>query len=340
MKYNLLLILYFTFLTFSCNNNSSNNEIENEVSLWPEIEPFKTDYLKVSDIHYVYYELSGHPEGKPVFTVHGGPGSGISSLMTRFFNVDIFLIVSFDQRGCGKSKPLGELKENTTWDLVEDIELLRKHLDLKKILIFAGSWGSTLSIAYAEKYPENVKGMLLYGIYLGTKQEDEHIFWGARKFFPDAHDKLLNSMLESNRDLGPEFLLKTVVEGDTIIGRKHSRIYDEYCYKISKLEISDETIQKSYFDYDPYVQVLIEGHYTMNSCFLEENQLLNNSYKMANIPITILNGRYDMICPPITAYSLHKTLPLSKLIIVEKAGHSRTDENLQKALVKAAKEFE
>jgi len=339
MKNVLLLIVCIIFLMFSC-KKSSKKQIENEVSLWPKIDPFKSDYLKVSDIHDVYYELSGNPEGKPVFTVHGGPGSGISSLMTRFFNPDIFLIVSFDQRGCGKSKPLGELKENTTWDLVEDLERIRKHLNFNKILIFAGSWGSTLSIAYAEKYPDNVKSMLLYGIYLGTKQEDEHIFWGARKFFPDAHDRLLNSMQESNRDLGPRYLLETVVNGYTVTGQEHSRIYDEYIYKISKLEISNEIIQNSYIDYDPYFQVLIEGYYTMNSCFLEENQLINNSYKMANIPITILNGRYDMVCPPITAYTLHKTLPLSKLIIVEKAGHSRTDENLQKALLKAVKELE
>ena len=339
MKNILLFLIYSTFLLLSCNNSSSKS-LENKVALWPKIEPFKTEYLKVSDIHDVYYELSGNPNGKPVITVHGGPGSGISSLMPRFFNPDKFLIISFDQRGCGKSKPLGEIEENTTWDLVEDIENLRKHLGLKKIHIFAGSWGSTLSIAYAEKYPENVNGMLLYGIYLGTKQEDEHIFWGARKFFPDAHDRLITSMPEINRHLGPRYLLESVVLGDSITSRNYSRIYDEYCYKISKLEISDETIQSSYSDYNPYIQVLIEGHYTMNSCFLEDNQLLNNAQKMANIPITILNGRYDMICPPITAYSLHETLPLSKLIIVEKAGHSRTDEYLQKALVIAAKDFE
>jgi len=293
MKNILLLITYSTVLLFSC-NNSSNKHTKSETNLWPKIDPFKTNYLKVSDIHDVYYELAGNPNGKPVFTVHGGPGSGISSLMSRFFNPEMFLIISFDQRGCGKSKPLGELNENTTWDLVEDIEKIRKHLNLKKIYIFAGSWGSTLSVAYAEKYPENVNGMLLYGIYLGTKQEDEHIFWGARKFFPDAHDRLLNSMPEINRHLGPRHLLESVVEGDSITSRNNSRIYDEYCYKISKLEISNEKIQSSYSDYEPYIQVLIEGHYTMNNCFLRDNQLFYNAHKMANIPITILNGRYDL----------------------------------------------
>jgi len=249
MKMILSLLAMSIYIIISCDHYIENTGVK-EFQLWPEIKPFESDYLKVSKIHNLYYELCGNPDGKPVFLVHGGPGGDISSFAPRCFNPTKFLMISFNQRGCGKSEPFGELRENTTKDLINDMEKIRTHLGLDKILIFGGSWGTTLSIAYAEEYPQNVNGMVLYGIYLGTKSEDEHIFWGARKFFPDAHDKMLHALPENQRDKGLWFVLRSVLEEDTLIGSKYSRIYDEYCYKITRLEISDEIIEKSYSDYD------------------------------------------------------------------------------------------
>jgi len=164
----LILITAISIICYSC---SLNSDTEEDINLWPEIEPFQTGFMKVSDIHEIYYEMSGNPEGIPVFVIHGGPGGGSSPYMRRFFNPDKFLIILHDQRSCGRSKPTAELRENTTQNLVEDIESLRKDLNLDKIILFGGSWGSTLSLAYAETYPENVSGLVLRGIFLGTKED-------------------------------------------------------------------------------------------------------------------------------------------------------------------------
>lgn len=342
MNSRIQILLFFFMIIFGCSNNSDKINLKDDISLWPDIEPFKTNYLKVSDIHEIYYELCGNPNGKPIFVLHGGPGGKSSPLMRRFFNPKKFLIVLHDQRGCGRSKPYGELNQNTTWHLVEDIETLRIHLKLGKILLCGGSWGSTLALAYAEKQTENVDGMVLRGVFLGTKEEDAHLFWEVKKFFPYAHDKLLQSLPESKRYLGPEYMLNIVLTGDSIMGKKYSIAWDEYNYKISMLEVSDETIQENYKKNDPYirVRVRIESHYVANKFFFKENQLLNESFKIQNTPIIIVNGRYDMVCPPLNAYKLHKKLPQSRLIIAEKSGHSRSERPLQKALLKAVRYFE
>ena len=161
----LILITFISIIFCSCSHNIDTAE---EMNLWPEIEPFQTGFLKVSNIHEIYYELCGNSKGNPVFVIHGGPGGGCSPYMRRFFNPAKFLIVLHDQRGCGRSKPNAELKENTTQYLVKDIEQLRKKLNLDKIILFGGSWGSTLSLAYAETYPENVSGLVLRGVFLGS----------------------------------------------------------------------------------------------------------------------------------------------------------------------------
>jgi proline iminopeptidase len=341
MTIRIQILLISLMIILGCSNDSLKIVLKDDVSLWPDIEPFQTNYLKVSDIHEIYYELCGNPNGKPIFALHGGPGGKSSPLMRRFFNPNKFLIVLYDQRGCGKSKPYGELTQNTTWDLVEDIEQLRIYLKLGKILIWAGSWGSTLALAYAEKYPENVNGMVLRGVFLGTKEEDEHIFRGVKTFFPDAYDRLLKSMPESKRYLGPEYMLNIVLKDNSIRSKEYSRAWYLFNSKIGMLEVSDDTIQESLKKYDPYIliRVRIESHYIANRYFFKKNQLLNDSSKIQNIPITIVNGRYDMVCPPQSAYRLHKALPLSKLIIAERSGHSIHDKQLQKALLKAVRDF-
>jgi proline iminopeptidase len=183
------IIVFSIFFVFNC---SSNND---EIKLWPEIEPYQTGYLKVSEIHEIFYELCGNPSGKPVFVLHGGPGGNCSPYMRRFFNPDKFLIILHDQRGAGKSRPYAEIRENTTQHLVADIDRLRTHLNSGKIILFGGSWGSTLALAYGEMYPQNVNGMILRGIFTATKGEIDHFYHGGvSKFFPEVYDKFIDSL--------------------------------------------------------------------------------------------------------------------------------------------------
>ena len=197
--------------------------------LWPEIEPRKADYLTVSGVHEIYYEVCGNPDGKPVFVLHGGPGGSISPYMRRFFNPDRFLIVLHDQRGCGKSRPYGEIRENTTWDLVEDIERLRQHLELGRILLFGGSWGSTLALAYAETYPSNVSGMVLRGIFTGSDAEIDHFYHGGvGKLFPEAYEKLIYSLPEPDRRPLPAYLYSLIAGADSAGKMEYSRAWAAY----------------------------------------------------------------------------------------------------------------
>ncbi len=280
------LIFIISFLCFLCGANC-----EASPKLWPPLEPYKTDYLQVSQLHKIFYQLGGNPEGKPVMVIHGGPGGGCSPEMFRFFNPKKFHIILHDQRGAGQSKPYAEIKENTIQNLVEDIEKLRQNLGLGKVLLFGGSWGSTLALAYAETYPQNVSGMVLRGVFTATRQ-------------------------------------------------KYALAWAKYEIKMAILQIPDKVVDDIFKEWNPYDFALLENFYMANNCFLKEGQLLNNADKLKDIPMTIVNGRYDVICPPITAFKLHKKLPHSKLIIVERAGHSANAEPLRTFLVNAVKAFE
>lgn len=335
----LALFVIFNLSILKC----SKTPTKEENSLWPEIEPFQTDYLKVTDIHKIYYELCGNKQGKPVFVLHGGPGGSSSPYYRRFFNPDEFMIVLHDQRGAGKSKPYAELRENTTQNLVEDIEKLRRHLKLDKILLFGGSWGSTLAIAYSEAYPENVSGMVLRGIFTATKAEIDHFYHGGTsKFFPETYGKLIQAVPEAERSFMPRALFKMVQSEDRAERLKYSLLWTKYEYKLGALETPDELLRELDRE-DPeifYAFALFENYYMANGCFLEEGQLLKNAGKIRDIPIIMVNGRYDMICPPINAYRLHKKLQRSKLVIAESAGHWMGDPPVEKALLEAMKEFE
>jgi len=312
-----------------------------EISLWPEIEPFRTGYLKVSDIHEIYYELCGNPKGKSVFMLHGGPGSGSSPYMRRFCDPEKFLIVLHDQRGAGKSKPYAELRQNTTQNLVGDIERLRKELRLGKIILFGGSWGSTLALAYAETYPENVSGIVLRGVFTATKAEVDHFYHGGvRTFFPEVYDRLLSSLPEPDRRPLPAYLLKLLQSDDPAERKKYGLAWAKYETRVAGLEIPDEVVDRIYREHDPYAFALIENYYMANDCFLEKGQLLRDADRIAHIPMTMVNGRYDVICPPVTAYRLHKKLPKSKLIIAEGAGHWMGEKPIERELLKAMAEFE
>lgn len=309
--------------------------------IWPELKPYKTDYLEVSKLHKIFYQLGGNPEGKPVMVIHGGPGGGCSPDMFRFFNPQKFHIILHDQRGAGQSKPYAEIKENTTQHLVEDIEKLRKHLNLDKVILFGGSWGSTLALAYAETYPQNVSGMILRGIFTGSKEEIDHFYHGATaRYFPENYERLLQHIDKPEQKNYPAQLLIKIQSSDPEVRKKYALAWGKYEIKMAALNIPDRVVDDIFKEWNPYDFALLENYYMTNNCFLEDGELLNNTDRIENIPAMIVNGRYDVICPPITAYKLHKKLTKSELIIVERAGHSASAEPLRSVLVNAVKKFE
>jgi len=346
MKRRVWIVLSLLSIVFGCAGTITKVDSEEEVvaeSLepWPEIEPFQTGFLRVSDLHEIYYELCGNPQGRPVFVLHGGPGSGCSPYMRRFFDPEKFLIVLHDQRGAKRSTPYAEVRQNTTQDLVEDIERLRKHLDIDAIILFGGSWGATLGLAYSETYPENVSGMVLRGIFTATREEIEHFYHGGViPFFPETFEKLTASLPEPERRPLPGYLLELIQSEAPAEQKKYSNAWGAYEIKLCTLEIPDERIDAILEEHDFFAFSLLENYYMANGCFLEEGQLFRDAEKIRHIPAVLVNGRYDMICPPATAYRLHQLLPNSKLVIVEGAGHWMGDKPIEKALLEAMKEFE
>jgi proline iminopeptidase len=337
---NLLGILILITLCGYTEKKNPNNETD----LWPEIEPFETGYLKVSDIHEIYYEVCGNPEGIPVFVIHDGPGAACSPYIRRFFNPEKYLIVLHDQRGCGKSKPNKELKDNNTNALIRDIEQLRLHLSLDEIILFGGSWGTTLSIAYAEEYPANVKAMVLRGIYLATQEEETDYFLRLKKYFPEYYQSCMNLMPDSVLELNNSILYKLTNSNTFNEWKELIKALDRLESNASVLNFDDKSLDE-FHNSDEYISWLhtmygIAYHFLVNSFFLEEGQLLDNISKIQGIPATIVHGRYDIICPPFYAYILHQNLPESKLIITELSGHFLDEKPIEKELLKAMKELE
>ncbi|MBN1415676.1 MAG: prolyl aminopeptidase [Bacteroidales bacterium] len=329
------------FAWFGCSEMKNHN---NEIHLWPEIEPFQTGYLKVSDIHEIYYELCGNPDGIPVFVIHGGPGAGCSPKMRQYFNPEKYLIVLHDQRGCGKSKPNAELRENNTQQLVSDIEQLRVKLNLDKIILFGGSWGSALSLAYAESYPENIKAMVLRGIYLATNEEDDLYYKMLTNYFPELAQQLIESLPDSMNELNNSNLYKLFRAEDENERNKYIKLFEKLGFKALGLHVKDSVIEEYVNSEENFQEIytmnLIAFHYFTNNCYLEEGQLLRDVGKIPDIPVDIVHGRYDMVCFPATAYKLHKSIPGSTLKIVEEAGHSLFEKPIEEELVKAMKELE
>lgn len=310
--------------------------------LFPEIEPYDVGYLRVSEIHEIYYEQSGNPEGKPVFFLHGGPGGSAGPAARRLYDPKKFRIVLHDQRGAGRSRPFAELRENTTQNLVEDIERLRRHLKIEdKILIVGGSWGSTLALAYAETYPGRVAGMVLRGIYLGTREEMESFYGhGIAAFFPEVSERLWSQVPEMPGKTPPQRLLALLESPDPEVRKKIAKAWAAYETKVAFLERTDADVEAGFATWDPTAFSRIENHYMAQDCFLEPDQLLRDAAKIKDIPVILINGRYDVICPPKTAYRLHRALPKSQLWIIEAAGHAGSEPGIQAAIVRAVKTFE
>ena len=308
---------------------------------YPEIEPFKTGYLKVSDLHQIYYELCGNPDGRPVMVLHGGPGGGSYPQLRRYHDPQKYLIVLHDQRGSGRSKPYTELRENNTVNLVQDIERLRQHLELPQVQIFGGSWGSTLGLAYAETFPQSVSSLVIRGVFTATKEEIDHFYHGpAGKYFPQTFARL-QSILPHPETLNyPQQLFDLLRHKDPEVRRQTALAWAGYECKIAFLEITDEQVAASLKEWEPYDFALLENYYMANNCFLEEGQLLRQAHKIKSTPTVIIQGRYDLLCPPLTAYRLHQALPESKLVIVEAAGHTGSTPRNRSAVIKAIESLE
>lgn len=335
-KYHWFLLLLS--LSVACR---SPEKPQTQTGLWPAIEPYQSGYLQVSELHELYYELSGNPQGKVVFGLHGGPGGGSSPYMRRFFDPEKFLIVLYDQRGAGKSRPFADIRENTTQDLVQDIEKLRTFLKLDKILLFGGSWGSTLALAYTEAFPEHVSGMILRGIFTATQEEIDHFYHGGvRPFFPETYEKFVTSLPDPDRRPIPEYLFSLLQSPDSTTLTQYSRAWAGYEIKLSSLNLADSVVEQILDEENTLAFSRLENYYMANRCFLQEGQLLRDAEKIAHIPAVLVNGRYDMICPPVTAYRLHQKLPNSKLVIAENAGHWMGEPAIERALLQAAREFE
>jgi len=294
---------------------------------------YTTDFFPVSDGHRLYYELYGNPKGIPVLFLHGGPGGGIDESDKRFFDSKRFQVILFDQRGSGKSTPFATTKANTTQHLVEDIQKLLKHLGIKKVMLFGGSWGSTLALVFAIHHPEMVSSMVVRGIFLATKLDMQHyIGGGVRNFFPEIWEDFIGLVPKEKRNDIPAYYLSQMQSKDKKIAEKYAFAWAYYETAMLHLKTSDKRIRKGLKKY-PYVALsILEAYYIKNHCFLPENYILENTKRIVHIPTSIIHGRFDFICPPINAYLLHKKMPGSVLHFVA-AAHSGSEKEIEKMLV-------
>ncbi|WOR15463.1 prolyl aminopeptidase [Hyphomonas sp. FCG-A18] len=312
------------------------------LKLYAPIEARKSGFLRVSDLHEVYWEESGNPDGLPVIGLHGGPGGGSSPDMRRFFDPRIYRIILMDQRGCGKSTPHSELRENDTWALVDDIESLREHLGIDKWVVFGGSWGSTLSLAYAVTHTERVIGLILRGIFLLTKAEVSWFYQeGASRLFPDSYDRYIAPIPEDERgDLLNAFYKR--LTGDDAAAR--SRAAKAWaCWEGETVTLQGPTSLAKRFEEDTFADAFarIECHYFVNEGFFPEDGWLlkQAAAKLQDVPGIIVHGRYDVVTPLSTAWALKKAWPKADLHVIPAAGHSSMEPGIVDKLLRATRDF-
>ena len=310
-------------------------------SLYPEIEPFDSGFLPVSSLHTLYYEQSGNPNGKPVVFLHGGPGGGTNAKCRRFFDPAVYRIVLFDQRGCGKSTPHAELTDNTTWDLVADIERVREHLGIGRWQVFGGSWGSTLALAYAQTHPDKVSELVLRGIFMLRRWELEWFYQkGCDALYPDAWETYLNAIPEVERGDLMSAYHRRLTSPDAKTRTDAARAWSVWEGATSFLWQDKSHIESSAEDEFALAFARIECHYFVNGGFFEhDDQLLRNVERIRNIPAVIVQGRYDVVCPLRSAWDLHRAWPEADLHIVQDAGHSAFEPGIVHELVEATDRF-
>ena len=304
-------------------------------NLYPPINPYNTFYLKVSDLHKIFVEESGNPNGKPLIFLHGGPGGGSEPIYRQYFNPKKWRIIIFDQRGCGKSSPHAELDENTTWDLVSDIEKIRKKLNINKWTIFGGSWGSTLALSYSIKNPNKCNALILRGIFMLREKELEWFYQrGCSFIYPDAWEKYLAPIPENERTTMIQSYYKQLTSTNKNVRIKAAKAWSIWEASTSKLIQTDKSLHL--FDNDNVAEAFarIECHYFINKGFFENDSwILDNVYKIEKIPTHIVQGRYDVVCPMTSAWDLHKELPNANFEIIQDSGHSMLENGIQKKLI-------
>ncbi len=307
--------------------------------LFPAIEPYASDRLALDHGHVMYHEQCGNPDGVPIVFLHGGPGAGSTPTHRRFFNPERYRVVLYDQRGAGRSTPLGGLADNTTQALVADLERLRRHLGIGRWIVFGGSWGSTLALAYAQAHPGRVTGLILRGIFLAERHEIDLFLYGARNFFPDAWRDFAGFLPEAERDDLLANSHRRLIDPDPALHMPAAQAWSMYESLCSTLQPSSEAV--SAFAADPMALPLarIEAHYFVNNGFLEPGALLAGIGRIRALPAVIVQGRYDAICPPVTADRLARAWPEAAYLLVPDAGHSALERGIRRELVAATERF-
>ena len=309
--------------------------------LFPEIRPYARGRLRVSKLHTLNYEECGNPRGQPLCFLHGGPGGGIDAVYPRYFDPKKWRIVLHDQRGCGKSTPHAELRENTTWDLVADVERLRERLGIERWVVFGGSWGSTLSLAYAETHPERVKALVLRGIFLLRKRELEWFYQeGASYLFPDAWETYLEPIPPRERGDMMRAYYKRLTSRDRKVRMHAARAWSVWEGTTSKLFTDPALVRKFAGGRFADAFARIEAHFFVNKGFLRrDDQLLRDVKHIRRIPAVIVQGRYDVVCPMRSAWDLHRAWPEAKFVVVPDAGHSMSEPGIRSALIAETERF-
>jgi proline iminopeptidase len=312
-------------------------------TLYPEIEPYDSGHFSVTPVHQLYYEQCGNPKGKPVVFLHGGPGAGLVPDYRRFFDPEAYRVILFEQRGSGRSLPHASLDDNTTWHLVQDIERLREHLGVEQWLVFGGSWGSTLALAYAETHPDKVSGLVLRGIFLSRPKETSWFYedsQGASAIFPDKWEEYVRIIPEAERGDMIAAYYRRLTSEDESVRLEAARAWSIWEASALKL-LPDQKLIDDFSEPETAIALArIECHYFMNNCFFDtDNYLLEHIDRIRHIPAVIVHGRYDVICPFMNAWDLHRAWPEAKLNIIADAGHSVTEAGIADALVTATDSF-
>jgi proline iminopeptidase len=311
------------------------------VVLYPSIKPYAVHQLAVDELHTLYVEESGNPKGVPVLFIHGGPGAGCDPDHRRFFDPTLYRIVLFDQRGAGHSIPHAELENNTTPHLVADMEAIRNQLGIDRWVLFGGSWGSTLALVYAETYPGRVLSMILRGIFLGRNEDFDWFMkvGGASRIFPDAWQEFINHLPgHEQADVLNNYYRRLTGE-DELVRMSAAKAWAQWEAVCSTLQPSSNTVARLTNSHTAMSLARVEAHYFVNKLFLDNNYILNNAYKIADIPGVIVHGRYDMVCPLDNAYALNQAWPKSELDIIRDGGHSASEGGISNALLSATNRF-
>jgi proline iminopeptidase len=309
-------------------------------TLYPAIEPYQTGYLDTGDGHQVYWEICGNPQGKPAIFLHGGPGAGCSPAHRRLFDPTKYRVLLFDQRGCGRSKPHASLENNTTWHLVKDIEALRAVMGVEKWLVFGGSWGSTLALAYAETHPACVSELVVRGIFTLKKREIDWYYQnGASNLFPDLWENFLAPIPEAEHGNLVEAYRKRLTGGDRAAQLEAARAWSVWEGSTIKLLPSRQNATSYGQDQFALAFARIENHYFSHGGWMEDGQIIRDAGRLKEIPGVIIQGRYDVCTPAITAWELHKAWPEATFTIIDDAGHAFDEPGILNALIEATDRF-